>query len=281
MNDLNRINKIKALGFNPHTIWYHGSTRDFEKFGYHAIGDGEDAHGPGFYFTDNPETANQYTKRSPNTRANNAVEDNPTPVVYPVHLKLTKGMNENTKFTRNQIQKIITTSPSFNDDIQNFGDVSYEGLHKVLKGAVDTYAYNTGHHLLNLLKNDFFKNHTEEFLKAVTKHTGYDHMNCNNGYLENNPHESWVVVFHPHQIRSIHAEFNPEKSQSGNLLEEKLAKKKDKKVDNSKKSFKDTLISTIRKKRGDYGRTEVKVNGKSTIIINPQVKDITTEYNVK
>lgn len=279
MNDIERINKIKAMGFNPHTIWYHGSAHNFDGFSYSAIGQGEDAHGPGFYFTNIPSTADSYAFNDPNKRINNTPNNEPTPMIYPVHLKLNKGMNEGTKFTKLQIKKIIQSAPNLNDTLMNFGDVDYHGIHKVLDDASEIYKYHTGHQLLNVLRNDFFKHSPETFMKAVTKHTGYDHMNCNSPYLDQNQNESWVVAFHPHQIRSIHAEYNPDNKDSGNLLEEKLVNKKANKDVKDKKSFKETLIATVRKKRGDRGRTEVKVNGKSTIIINPDYKDITKEYN--
>ncbi len=269
MINLDRINKIKHMGFNPDVVWYHGTPHDFEKFDYNTIGIGEDAHGPGFYFTNNPDTANQYTTN---------INSGKSPVVYPVHLKLTKGMNDNTKFSINQIKKIIQSAPELTDHLLNFGDVERQGISKVLNDAASIYQYHTGKDLLNVLRGDFFRNHSKEFMQAVTKHTGYDHYNCNSDYLDSNPHEKWVVAFHPHQIRSIHAEYNPDKMDSGNLLEEKLNNKK-KPI--SKKTFTETLVSTIRKKRGNNGRTEIKINGKSTIIVNPHVRDITTEYNNK
>ena len=63
--------------------------------------------------------------------------------------------------------------------------------------------------------NDFYNSHPEEFLKAFTKHTGYDHS-----YHVQPNGEHHVVVFHPTQIKSIHSKFE---KRNADLLEDKIS----------------------------------------------------------
>lgn len=168
--------------------FYHGSGSDIHSFSHDHIGKGTDALGSGFYFTSNPEHANHYANNKETGGA-----------VYPVHLKIVKPIDKNStkSLTHSQVKNLITSAPDHHEKLNNFGDVSHEGYHKVLKAATDQYADIPVHRAFLMLHNDFYGNHHSDYLKNFTKHTGHD------GIIEKNPDGHAVVVaFHPHQIKS-------------------------------------------------------------------------------
>lgn len=194
--------------------WFHGTGHDISKFDYNFLGKGNDALGVGFYFSDNPDTASAYALDSikdPHYKRIGLPSEPTTPNVVPVHLKLKKATSHTKPLTRLQIGKIIKDAPDYENDIYNFGDVKYEGEHKVLNRAIDQYRDMSALDAKHVLFNDFFKDNPEKFLKSFTKHTGYDHS------IHTQPTgEQHVVVFHPTQIKSIHAKFEKD---NDNLVE--------------------------------------------------------------
>jgi hypothetical protein len=172
----------------PHTL-YHGTDSDIAAFSHDHIGKGNDEHGAGFYFSDDPKLASNYTNHG---------KDGGN--VIPVHLKVEKPIytHEDKPFTRTQITKIIASAPNYKDSLANFGDVDFEGHYKVLQKAVDQYEDIPKHRAIHSLKNDFYQSKASEFLTALTKHTGHDSV-------IHKPHKDLatiVNVFHPNQIKS-------------------------------------------------------------------------------
>lgn len=198
--------------------WFHGTGHDIKKFDYGYLNKGQDALGVGFYFTDNPSTASGYAGDSLKDaeRKRSSLPSEPqAPNVIPVHLKLKKATSHTKSLTRNQIGKIIKDAPEYKDRLYNFGDVDHDGEHRVLNKAISSYQDSTALDAKHLLFNDFYNNHPEEFLKAFTKHTGYDHS-----YHVQQNGEHHVVVFHPTQIKSVHSKF---KKRNADLLEDKIS----------------------------------------------------------
>lgn len=216
------INKdhIKSLGFDADTVWYHGTKEDFDAFRIPNTPKNGDEHGSGIYFTKYPDIASGY-----------AIDDHNKPIdgakVIPVHLKLKKQLKK--PLTRTQISKLITSSPHLHDSLTNYGDVNYEGHHKVLNRAIDTYTdFDDPVRQIGTIRNDFYNNaDTSHFLQKLSKHTGVDH----HYFTLNGDPKGGVVVYKPENIRSIHAKFDPEKINSTNISE----------------SFKDVLIKTLQK----------------------------------
>ena len=201
---MSREEKIKSMGFDPHTVWYHGTNASFDSFKIDDTPKNGDEHGAGIYFTKYPDVANTYA-------ASNKEGAN----VIPVHLKLKKELKK--PLTRVQIHKIISDSPHLEDSLYNFGDLKYYGKHKVLNDAINSYTHlEDPKHQLRALHNDFYGgSNTNIFLKNVSKHTGADHHYFNLSGDE----KGGVVVYQPHQIRSIHASYNKSKAKSSNIME--------------------------------------------------------------
>ncbi len=207
---MNKEEQLKAHKMTD-KVWYHGTGSDIHAFSHDYVGKGKDQFGTGFYFTDSPDTASGYALDTEHDGKGT------NPNIIPVHLALTKAVPHNKPFTKLQIHKLIRNAPDWNDLICNVGDVDYEGEHKVMRNAVDLYKDSDAIDALHTIQNDFYPHHPKEFLTNVTKYTGYDHSihEMGNG-------EKVAVVFHPHQIRSVHAKFNPKNIKSPNLTESTL-----------------------------------------------------------
>lgn len=196
---MNKVDKLKAHNMTD-KVWYHGTGADISEFSHNYAGEAN-TYGGGFYFTDNPDTASAYANIGKDDSEESAAN------VIPVHLALTKAVPHDKPFTRTQIQNIITDSPKYKN---GFGSAD-------IKNDIDTYSNKSGTEAIGLLQHDFYKGHAKDFFDNITKHTGYDHSihTMKNG-------SQYVAVFHPHQIRSVNAKFNPKNIKSGNILESTL-----------------------------------------------------------
>lgn len=212
---MDRNERIKAHGMNPDKVWYHGTGHDIKSFSHEFVGKGNDALGSGFYFTENPHVASGYAGGAEHDLQKKEMDNsNVAPNVLPVHLKLTKAVSHTKPLTRVQIGKIIKSAPNYKDSLYNFGDIDYEGEHRVLNDAVNSYKDLPSDRAMNYLHNDFYQGHAGEFLTNFVKHTGYDHI-----MNDNAEGDRTVVVFHPSQIRSVHARFDVKKMKSHDLSE--------------------------------------------------------------
>ena len=137
---MDRNERIKAHGMNPDKVWYHGTGHDIKSFSHEFVGKGNDALGSGFYFTENPHVASGYAGGAEHDLQKKEMDNsNVAPNVLPVHLKLTKAVSHTKPLTRVQIGKIIKSAPNYKDSLYNFGDIDYEGEHRVLNDAVNSY----------------------------------------------------------------------------------------------------------------------------------------------
>ena len=191
----------------PHTF-YHGTDSDIPEFSHKFIGKGNDEHGAGFYFSNDPKLAANYTNNGNKEGGGNIV---------PVHLRVEKPIytHEEKPFTRVQLTKIIASAPNHKESLQNFGDADYEGHHKVLNRAVDQYSDIPKHRAIHSLTHDFYNGKDSEFLHALTKHTGHDAVIHKPG--KDLP--MIVNVFHPNQIKSAIGNSGEYSKSSNNITE--------------------------------------------------------------
>ena len=169
-------------------VVYHGSKSDISSVDTLKYGVGKDEYGSGFYTTTEKHTASGY-----------AEGDGDGGNVIPLYVRILKPVNVNKALTRLQIHKLIISSPDFNESIQNFGDVSFEGYVKVLDSAIDQYVDMEGLYCLNMIATDFWKGNEGKFLEAANKITKYDGVI---NKFENG--ETFYVSWLPNQIKSVY-----------------------------------------------------------------------------
>ena len=179
---------------------YHGTTKDFGSFSHkhQYSGEGGSHSGSGFYFTDNPESASRYSMMRGESGAN----------VMPVHLNIKKPLHfdweqgettgANLKLTPAQVKSIMLAHPKIRDEnespLTNWGDIRGAAFHKTLNDAVKSYA---GSSMLAALRNDFFGDDHERWLRALHKATGYD-----SGTTITPTGERHYIAWFPEQIKS-------------------------------------------------------------------------------
>lgn len=211
---MNRDERIKLHGMDKR-IWYHGTGHDIKSFSHDFVGKGNDQYGAGFYFTDKPETASGYAGDAEKDLKKKGMDSSEVaPNIIPVHLRLSKEVSHTKPLTRVQIGKMIKSAPDYKESLSNFGDIDYEGEHRVLNDAINSYKDSPAIDAMHMLHNDFYKNNPSEFLTNFTKHTGYDHAIHNVG-----DDEKFAIVFHPSQIRSVHAKFDVKKMKNDDISE--------------------------------------------------------------
>lgn len=183
-------------------VFYHGTGADIPAFDLKFVGDGNDQHGSGFYFTSDASEASGYASTFRSTDNGN---------ILPVYLKIKNpiivkdtgigGTKTKQKITPSQIEKIIKNSPDFEDNLWNFGDWEYEGKNKVVREAMMAYSDRTSSALdvMNMLNNDWYRGKEGEFLQQFKKATGYDGVSID--FENGNRH---IVSFDPNNIKSIH-----------------------------------------------------------------------------
>ena len=151
---------------------FHGTPRVFEVFEYD--GTGNDALGAGYYFADNPYTANHYTgnegdeTQNANIRLHTIVMDKP----------IILDEKENPKqrpLTAVQLRKLILAAPDWKESLYDFGDWEYEGLEKVLRRTIENYrdGWNLFEQVLMIMR-EFYHKELEVFAAAMKKTVGYD-----------------------------------------------------------------------------------------------------------
>jgi hypothetical protein len=179
---------------------YHGTTKDFGLFSHkhQYSGEGGSHSGSGFYFTDSPESASRYSMMRGESGAN----------VMPVHLNIKKPLHfdweqgettgANLKLTPTQVRTIMLAHPKIKDEeespLTNWGDIRGSAFHKTLNDAVKSYA---GSSMLAALRNDFFHDDHERWLRALHKATGYD-----SGTTLTPTGERHYIAWFPEQIKS-------------------------------------------------------------------------------
>jgi len=182
-------------------VVYHGTGGDFSSFSsdFMYAGEGASQSGSGFYFTDNPESASNYAALA----AQKGLPGNVMPVYLSIKnpLKIDFRTGEvsgaDITLTRQQVKKIIMSVPDIkgpDSPLMNFGDIEYEGFANVLRDAIDAYA---GSNNLAALRNDFFGDNHDLWLRSLAAATGHDGAVS----ITDNGDHHWVAWF-PEQIKS-------------------------------------------------------------------------------
>lgn len=103
---------------------FHGSPNLFENFDYGRIGTHGTAQGFGFYFTDNKQVAENYSKGG---------------YVYHAALQGVPLSGNSVTLTVDEYILIVKILDGKGDFLSNYGDKDYEGLQTVLKRAIDDF----------------------------------------------------------------------------------------------------------------------------------------------
>lgn len=235
--DLSRIDRIKKMGFDPHTVYYHGTGHVFDNFDTRSHG----AYGHGIYLSTDPFTAQKYAmKNAPPSAATIASykamygnqwepanEPESSPRIIPVHIKGNKPILAgpiSTKFTTSELYTLLKNHPNKNSEEFN----SFIHEHSSVSGNMDDKIRSASENLSHIPAVKVFSEchrsdlygedpHHEIIHSEITKHTGYDHIIVDQTEDPEYP-EHWAVMWHPHQVRGVHAKF--EKEHSNNLMED-------------------------------------------------------------
>lgn len=169
------------------TRWFHGTPHDFEAFDPATLGKGTDQLGSGFYFTSEESTANGYAEGG---------------FLLVAEIAMKRPMPADARFSRAQIEAILRAAPAFQDVIQNWGEIDFEGERTVVGRAVDAYAsMNDGCddavQVLNAISNDMWQGREADFLQAVRSATGYD------GLVRRAGNETHAVAWLPEQVTVV------------------------------------------------------------------------------
>jgi hypothetical protein len=187
---------------------YHGSGTDFDTFSYDFTGQGNDQIGSGFYFTTSPDEARAYTRsRIQSDTPKLGGEGSPTVMEVELDIKKPLDADAVVPLSSLQMRKLLMLSPNFEESLQNWGDVEYEGREKVIGAAVKAYVQGTkGQPLVRGLfavANDFYDRDTKAFNDAVTKVLGYDGVVQHFPATQHADEKTHYVAFRPEQVRVI------------------------------------------------------------------------------
>lgn len=169
---------------------YHGTNNDFEEFGndFLSTSDSIDQYGSGFYFYDTPSK----TCLHGDIRVVASVEIN--------KLLTYKTINKK-RIPVKIIERLLLAAPGFNEKLENFGEVDFEGFNKVFKEAVSSYKNIDILECLNCIGNDFYEgDETYILLSKYAELTGYNAL-----YVEE---RDIYVVFTKKQIEIIRKELD-------------------------------------------------------------------------
>lgn len=197
-------------------VVYHGTDRSFDTFSlnFRNENQGNDQFGPGYYTTTSATGAGGYA----NGEGAN---------ILPLYISLQNPIDLDTPaFDKTIVEKLMRASPEFDDAIQNFGDVGFQGERKVVKGAVDAFAiYDNAINQLSVIQGDFWPNDPEGFLRAAKEITGHDGVVVDNGGAG-----QFFVAWTPEQIKSAIGNRGTFDPASGNILEQRGVQAKGKAV---------------------------------------------------
>ena len=160
-------------------VMYHGTGADFTAFSHDSAYSGEGASqtGSGFYFTDNPDSASRYAQLAVSKGASGRVMPVYLSIKNPLFIDFSTGevMGADIKLSRKQVREMILGRPNIRNaeesPLMDFGDIAYDGFDKVLNQAINSYAGGSN---IAALRNDFFGNDHEAWLKALSRATGHD-----------------------------------------------------------------------------------------------------------
>lgn len=151
-------------------------------FSYEYTAVGVDQLGPGWYFTDRVETAEDYKSRRLQPELPK-IGGEQSPGVIDVYLKI-----ENPIHTREgqswfeqlpelnsaSVRRLILAAPTINDPegpISNWGDLASTSFERIVNKMVNAYSNRPSHFTLF---NDFYEGDTQAFVSALKEVTGHD-----------------------------------------------------------------------------------------------------------
>lgn len=171
---------------NP-IIVYHGTPSFFDAFDEKRLGHGNDEHGIGFYFTDNPKWASDYAGKG---------------VVKPSYIRITKPIfwEKQPRATRTQLGKILWGLGA--GHAKTFISENYDLGFTPFRVAVEEYLESmVGTDLVKAsfaIYQDVYDGHPNAYMfaKVFKEATGYD------GIIVKRGDHFFYVVFSPLQIKS-------------------------------------------------------------------------------
>lgn len=183
-------------------VVYHGTGADFTSFDMNAAYSGEGASqtGSGFYFTTSQESASRYAGLASSKGMSGRVVPVYLSIKNPLHIDFMTGEVSGADITLSakQVREIILSAPGIrsteDSPLLNFGDIAYEGFNKVLGYAIGMYA---GGNNLAALRNDFFGNDHNAWLRALSIATGHD-----GAFAVTQDGDTHWVAWKPTQIKS-------------------------------------------------------------------------------
>lgn len=166
-------------------VVYHGTGNlsGMTEFRPEFTGLGNDQVGSGFYFTNRPETASNYTiRRLDIDTVKLGGEEAPGVVAAylslqnPIVVGVQQNLTDVLSITAKQARAIIAKAPDLRDPemspIANWHDTSRGVTQAMINDVADQYAGDRSS--IYALENDFFTGHATEFRHALSEATGHD-----------------------------------------------------------------------------------------------------------
>jgi len=186
---------------------YHGSGTRIKRFRAEFTGKGNDENGSGYYFTTDTAEATGYTARlsSYQTEKPGGMDE---PTVHEVFLAITKPLDADKlgRLTLAQAVRFIRLCPDEREALGGWGDVDYEGIDVIRNRAAQQYADVHGStllHVLNMIKNDFYREDHPSWASSIQVILGYDGVVAKKTATSTH----WVAWF-PKQIKSVTSNFD-------------------------------------------------------------------------
>lgn len=184
-------------------VVYHGSPADFNTFSLKYLGTNGTNEGYGFYFTDDKEIAESYSKGTEAQRHQGADGK-----LFEVYLDIKKPLSDTeVTMSRAEFRKFLMEMNKQVDEdgepldfLSNYGDVSWEGLQSVINSAMEVEYdgsdsdVNMIHSIINGCGN------MEMVFNVLRKTTGYDGIIVKDATWGGD--QTIYVAFNPNQIKS-------------------------------------------------------------------------------
>ena len=184
-------------------VVYHGSPADFNTFSLKYLGTNGTNEGYGFYFTDSKRIAEGYSK------GREGQQNGPAGRLFEVYLDIKKPLSDTeVTMSRAQFKKLlIELNKQVDADgeplefLSNYGDVSWEGLNKVLNYAMEI-EYDGSDSDVNMVHSIINACGDKELVfDLLRKVTGYDGIIVNEATWGGD--QTIYIAFHPEQIKNV------------------------------------------------------------------------------
>lgn len=137
-------------------IWFQGRKTGNKELDYAYVGRGHDHEGPGFYFTDSPEDAQNYAL--------------PDGIVISGHIAPRKLASSTEPANAETIRQLILMAPNVQDSLSDWAENPSEALKAAIDGAVRQGIEKDS---FQQVWADFYRNAPAEYLKNLVQ-LGYD-----------------------------------------------------------------------------------------------------------